>query len=879
LAEQLNPALLKKQAMKIIQFLAILAFLWPAGNGYAQAGNNSRVGITSFKVAGICGQCKDRIEAALRINGITTATWDLETQLLSASVDSARVSVEEMHALVAAAGHDTYLNKASGEVYNHLPACCRYREAGTIFQLDPANAGTGLGSPSASSGITQHAKSTRGIVLAEDEKGNFTPLAGASVVWAETGKGTATDEQGSFTILDAGQRLIISHAGFLPDTIDAFPENELKIVLATGRQLQEVKVNAYRASTYISNLDPYRTQVITQKELFKAACCNLSESFETNPSVDVSYNDAVTGSKQIQLLGLAGIYTQLTVENLPGPRGLATVLGLNSIPGTWIESIQLNKGTGSVANGYESIAGQINVELKKPATSEQLYANLYVNDFGRTDLNLNLTRKLGSKWATTLLLHNDYFNNKRLDMNKDKFRDLPTGNLFSAINRWSYDNGQGFITQFGVKLLDDQKTGGQVDYNPSVDKYAGTRYGLEINIKRLEGFAKIGYVFPGKKYQSIGLQLSAADHRQESYFGMTNYTARQKNLYSNFIYQSILHSTLHKFRTGLSVVYDEYDEMFNGQHHQRREMVPGAFFEYTFTPSAKFDLVAGVRQDHNNLYGWFTTPRLNMRYEPFKGTVVRVSIGRGQRTANIFAENNAVFASSRQVQILALTNGGAYGLTPEIAWNKGITIDQRFKLFNRPASFGIDFFRNDFTNQVVVDVENPRLVKFYNLRGSSYSNSLQVELSFTPFAKVDVKLAHRLFDVNTTYSEQLLQKPLTARNRSFANIGYEVKGWKFDYTASFSGRKRLPATVSNPPAFQRPGFSSPFVTMNAQVSKTLGKDKLVDVYVGGENLSNTYQHDAIIAASQPFSEYFDASMIWGLITGRMLYAGVRLKLK
>ncbi len=864
--------------MKILQLLMVLAFCWPTGNGYAQTSNGG-VEVIRFKVAGICDQCKDRIEASLQIPGIANVTWDLETKLLSASVDTMQVPIEKMHALVAASGHDTYLKKAASEVYAILPACCRYRETGINLQPDSSHVDTGRALQPVNSEIHVGGKNIKGVVLAEDQKGNFTPLAGASVVWAETGKGTATGDGGIFTLSNAGKRLIISHAGFLPDTIDAFPQNEVKIILATGRQLQEVKVNAFRASTYIANPDPFRTQVITQKELFKAACCNLSESFETNPSVDVSYNDAVTGSKQIQLLGLAGIYTQLTVENLPGPRGIATTLGLNSIPGTWIESIQLNKGTGSVANGYESIAGQINVELKKPATAEQLYANLYVNDFGRSDLNLNLSRKLGTKWATTLLLHNDYFNNKRLDMNKDKFRDLPTGNLFSAVNRWSYDNGQGFISQFGVKYLDDQKTGGEVDYNPATDKYAGTRYGLQINIKRVEGFAKIGFVFPGKKYQSIGLQLSAANHRHESYFGITNYNARQKSLYSNLIYQSILHSTVHKFRTGVSVVYDEYKEHFNVQNYQRREVVPGAFFEYTFTPSAKFDLVAGIRQDRNSLYGWFTTPRLNLRYEPFKGTVLRASVGRGQRTANIFAENNSVLASARQVQILASANGGAYGLTPEIAWNKGLTIDQKFKLFNRPASFGIDFFRNDFTNQVVVDVEDPRLIKFYNLRGKSYSNSLQVELSFTPLARLDVKMAHRLFDVKTTYSDQLVQKPLTARNRSFANIGYEVEGWKFDYTLSFNGRKRLPRTTGNPPAFQRPGYSSSFVTMNAQVSKTLGKAKSVDVYLGGENLSNTYQHDAIIAASQPFSEHFDASMIWGPITGRMLYAGVRLKLK
>lgn len=729
------------------------------------------------------------------------------------------------------------------------------------------------------SGSRTEEVTVNGVVLAEDSKGAFKPLAGASIMWLNTTSGTTTDENGVFNIKSNGERLVVSYAGYRPDTISVFPQKELKIILATGKQLNEVKVTSSRAATYINANDPFRTSNITQKELFKAACCNLSESFETNPSVDVSYSDAVTGSKQIQLLGLAGIYTQLTVENLPGPRGLATSLGLNSIPGTWIESMQLNKGTGSVANGFESIAGQINVELKKPATSERLYANMYVNDFGRTDVNLNLTHQLNNKWATTLLLHNDYFRNKMLDFNKDGFRDLPTGNLFSAVNRWSYDNSKGVMSQFGIKFLDDKKTGGQVHFEPSKDMVPNHHYGLQINTRRVEGFGKIGYVFPQKKYQSIGLQLSAFNHQQNSYFGMTNYNAKQQNFYSNLIYQSIINSTIHKFRTGLSFVYDKYNEDFKANNYQRKEVVPGAFFEYTYTPSEKFDLVAGIREDHNSLYGFFTTPRLNVRYEPIKGTIIRASAGRGQRTANIFAENNGVFASSRQVNIIASSASGAYGLKPEVAWNKGISIDQKFKLFSRAASLGVDFFRNDFTNQVVVDLEDARAIKFYNLQGKSYSNSFQAELTFIPVQQFDVKLAYRLFDVKTTYNEQLLQKPLTAQDRAFANLAYETNGWKFDYTVSYSSRKRLPSTAVNPVQYQQPSYSPSFATMNAQVSKTLGKKNLFDIYLGGENLSNYYQKNAIIAATQPFSEYFDASMIWGPITGRMFYAGMRFRIK
>jgi outer membrane receptor for ferrienterochelin and colicin len=701
-------------------------------------------------------------------------------------------------------------------------------------------------------------------------------------MWLGTNMGVLTDNNGIFKIVadTPVQRLVISYTGYESDTISVRPSNEVRVVMASAGHLKEVKVTARQKATYLSLLNPIRTQVMTDKELFKAACCNLSESFETNPSVDVSYNDAITGSKQIQLLGLSGNYTQLTVENLPGPRGIATPLGLNSIAGPWVESIQLTKGIGSVANGYESIAGQINIELKKPEGSERVFANAYVNDFGKTDLNLNVTQKFKSKWSTGFLLHDDFLNNTSLDFNKDGFRDLPTGNLFSGINRWKFDNGRGWLMQFGVKFLNDRRTGGEVNYNASKDKLTTNSYGVGIVTSRYEEFAKIGYVFPRKKYKSFGLQLSSFQHEQDSYFGLTTYNARQNNFYSNLIYQSIIGTAAHKFRTGLSFVYDKYNENFRSVDYARNEIVPGAFFEYTYSASDKFNTVLGLRADHNNLFGFFVTPRVHLRYEPVKGTTIRVSGGRGERTANIFAENLGTFISSRQVHILTTNTGKAYGLDPEIAWNEGVTIDQKFKLFKRTGAIAIDFFRTDFQNQVVVDVDKTaREVNFYNLSGRSYSNSFQVEINHEILPKLDLRVAYRLFDVKTTYHGELLTRPLVAKHRAFSNIAYETKGWKFDYTVTFNGTKRIPFTGDNPAPYQLSENSPSYFQMSAQVSKTLGKKHPFDIYVGGENLTNYYQQNPVLASDQPFGPYFDASMVWGPLSGRMFYGGVRYKIK
>ncbi|HXR82720.1 MAG TPA: carboxypeptidase-like regulatory domain-containing protein [Hanamia sp.] len=831
--------------------------------GMASAQNN--VDSTStFRVYGECVQCQHRIENALKIKGVQSANWDITTKILNVVYDPSAIHLQQIKSKILSVGHDLEDQKADDKIYNALPECCHYRDK---IVEEPVSA------PS------KDEHSITGIVVSEDTKGNFIPLEGASIFWNGSTDGTVSDKHGFFSIPENenNKQLVVTYAGFQSDSIDVGNSHQLQVVLASNGQLKAIKINGKPKFSYINGLGSMRSLMINSNDLLKAACCNLSESFETNPSVDVSYSDAVTGSRQIELLGLAGIYTQLTVENLPGPRGIATPLGLNSIAGPWIESIQLSKGTGSVANGYESIAGQINVELKKPETSEKLYVNAYTNDMGKTDINANMAEHLNGHWSTIFLLHDDFLFNK-IDFNKDGFRDLPTGNLFSGVNEWNYTSNKGLEIHFGAKALIDNKTGGQVDYNPD-DKFTTNHYGLGINTNRYEGFAKIGYIFPEKKYQSIGLQLSTFNHDQNSYFGLIQYNAQQSNFYSNLIYQSIIGNSSHKFRAGLSFNADYYNELYKTETYKRNEIVPGAFFEYTYNMNDKFSAVAGLRADHDNLFGWFVTPRLNVRYEPVKGTVIHLSGGRGQRTANIFAENTGALVSARSVQIISNSSGKAYGLNPEVAWNKGITIDQKMKLFSRDAMLSFDFYRNDFVNQVVADLEDPRVIKFYNLIGKSFSNSFQAEFNFIPVEKLDVRLAYRWYDVRTSFGNQLLEKPFTAANRAFINLGYEIKNWKFNYTVNYIGRKRIPSTKENPVQYQMPEYSPSYISMNAQVSKAFGKNKAFELYLGGENLTNYFQKNVIISADQPFGKYFDASMVWGPVSGRLLYGGLRYKIK
>lgn len=719
----------------------------------------------------------------------------------------------------------------------------------------------------------------RGVVAEENEKGEIAPLIGANVHWMGTTVGAATDLNGVFSVpcRHETEELVISYVGYRPDTVKIENHEYVTIILKDAGMLKGVEVKYKKKTTEVSFIDPIQTSQINEQELFKAACCNLSESFETTPSVDVSFTDAVTGTRQIQMLGLAGGYTLVSRENIPYVRGLASNVGLSFIPGTWIKSIQLIKGTGSVVNGFEGIAGQINTELKRPEEKEKLFVNAYLNQEGRMEGNINFSNKVNPKWRTTTLLHVNGKLFKR-DTNEDNFLDFPTGYAATAMNRWRFDNYRGLESEFGVSGLRSDQTGGEMNFNRNAPRDTKNGYGARIQTNRVEAFLKVGYVFPQKRYKSFGSQFSGVWHDQNSYFGLRDYEAKQYSFYSNLIYQSIIANTDHKFKTGASFQLDYFDEMLDTAAFVRNEKVPGAFFEYTYTHLDKVTIVAGLRSDYNNLYGFFFTPRLHTRFAITDKTVLRLSAGRGQRTANIIAENLGMLASSRRIRIISSNDEAGFRLNPEIAWNYGINLTQEFRLGKRSGTLTMDYYRTDFQQQVVVDIDdNPQEILFYNLSGKSYSNSVQAQVDYEPVRNLNIRLSYRWYDVKTSYTRGTLEKPLVSPHRAFVNLGYETgKTWKFDCTLQWLSRKRIPYTASNPQEYVLGNYSPDYFLLNAQVSKLFKKG--IEVYVGMENITGYTQDAPILAADAPFSPYFDSALVWGPIFGRTAYAGFRFKL-
>ena len=732
----------------------------------------------------------------------------------------------------------------------------------------------------------------KGVIMEANEKNERIGLAGANLYWLNTDVGTVTDINGYFTLSYKPEyhKLVISYVGFKTDTLTISTSQNIKHRLEPADNLGAVTVKSRRQTTAKSYFKAANVINVSSDELLKAACCNLSESFETNPSIDVNFADAISGTRQIKMLGLTSPYILIATENIPSIRGASQAYGLSFIPGTWVESIQITKGAGSVVNGFESIAGQINTELVKPSTDDKLFVNLYGATSERLELNTHINTKVSNKWHTGLYIHGNT-HNKQHDVNNDGFLDMPKFNQINVMNRWQYtDTEKGFVSFINLKFLNDEKQTGELDFRPETDKLTTNSpvlsgdevWGSEIDTRRYEISTKFGYVNPEIPWQSLGVQTAFSSHKQDSYFGLNQYDITHNSLYANAIYNSIISDSRHKIKTGVSYTYDHYDEFVNATDYDRTENSVGAFFEYSFNNLELLNLTAGVRIDNHNLLGTFITPRIHARYSPWSKSAFRASFGRGKRSANIFTENQQLFSTSRQINILN-SGGSVYGLDPEIAWNYGLSYLQGFNLFGRKADITLDYYKTDFQNQVVVDWEIPKEINFYNLNGKSFANSFQAEFNYNPFEHFDLRMAYKFYDVKTDYNSGRLERPLTPKHRFFANVGYktvqdegQLGRWKFDVTFNWLSDQRYASAIANAVEYQLPERTPTVATLNAQITKVFSPK--FEVYLGGENITNVRQPNPILGVEDPFGANFDSTFVYGPIFGSMYFAGLRYRL-
>ncbi|MCB0531985.1 MAG: TonB-dependent receptor [Lewinellaceae bacterium] len=718
----------------------------------------------------------------------------------------------------------------------------------------------------------ESSKTVYGIVTNEKEE----LLIGATVQWAGTLIGTITDTLGRFWIPRQAKaaKLQVTYVGYDPAQVEILPHEDSIWVEVMGiTQIKEVTVSDDRFDTHVSTLETRNVESIHRNELRKAPCCNLSESFETNGVADVTYSNALTGVKEIQMLGLRGIYSQFMVENRPTLTGIATPFAFEFIPGTWLNGIQLAKGASTVNNGYTGITGQVNADLVKPHTDHPLFVNAFTSTEGRGELNVHMNKKGKGKISHGLLTHASIVENK-WDMNDDNFYDAPNRHQLNGLYRVFYE-GPEVCAQFNVQALTDRRTGGQIR---PIDGIPGL-FGVDQQNDRVEVWGKMGreHLF-GKPYIEIGNIVSASWHHTEAVYGSNRYQATQRSVYWQSLFQTIIGTTDHKVVFAPSVQHDNIDETVNEGDLGRTETVPGAMAEYTFSrPNLDMGIpdlvvVLGGRADWNSRFGWFLTPRLSAKYNFSIESVVRISAGRGFRSPNLIAENISLLASNRPLHFAA-------DLGYEEAWNYGINFTQNFKLAGRSGSFSFDFYRTNFQQQILVDVDqSPTDVFFYNVDGKSFSNSLLATLQYAPLPGLDVKLVYKWNDVRATFADgQTRAIPLVAKHRGLLTLDYTTpnKKWMFNTNVQLVGPQRLPDNSQIPHEYAHDFHrkkSPVYGLWSAQITRSWKK---VEFYLGGENLTGFQQHQAIIAVNEPNSPYFNGSQLWAPVMGTVGYLGVR----
>lgn len=705
----------------------------------------------------------------------------------------------------------------------------------------------------------------KGVVRGADTL-QTAPLKNVKITLLRAGTTVYSNEDGSFEILLGKQSpdtLLFVAKGYRTDRLvvtraDRFAA--LNVVLVSGQLVREIVVSGGKDAHGISKLKTLHVEELTSAEFRKAACCNLSESFETNATVDVSMSDAISGAKKIQLLGLDAVYTQLQFENIPFLRGLESAFGMGVIPGTWLESIQITKGTGSVVNGYESMAGLVNLEFKKPKDLPQLYLNAYQNRFGRTELNLQSGQQLNERWHMGLFLSSATIYGN-LDHNQDGFKDQALTQSFNLLQRFSYQ-GKKMEAQLGVQAYVDDKTGGQMSFN----KQNPVGYGMALQSQHLSAFSKTGF-FGKRPGQSLGVITNVKVQDLDGFFGLRAFQGKERRLYLNAIYDDIIGSSDHKIKVGASFLalrILQYAGQPSGGAQlglTRTEIVPGVFAEYTYSGN-RLSAVLGARYDQHNLAGGQFSPRAHLKYALTPQLDLRLTSGRAWRMPNFVVDNLSLLASSK-------TWIANQSLQPEISWNIGASLVQGFSFKKRKGSISLDAYYTRFSQQLVADRDSIfEMVVFKNLADNSVARVIQTEFAYEVVRGLDLRLAYKFQDVRALYNGALQNQVLVPRQRYFVNLAYQTrnKRWAYDLTYSRYSAVRLP----------HHGQSTPWALLNAQVTRNWKK---LEFYLGGENLLNFTQHAPIIDAANPFGPNFDATQVWAPIMGWNVYLGLRFTLK
>ena len=694
---------------------------------------------------------------------------------------------------------------------------------------------------------------------------------------------------------------------FISLTIVILAQEELpKDTIIVSQHLDEVVATGVGKGNSINKIALLKTEDISQRGLQKMACCNVAESFENSSTISVGYSDAISGARQIRMMGLAGIYTQILDESRPIQNRLAQPYALTYTPGAWLAGISISKGLTSVISGHEAITGQINLEHRKPTDRERLYLNVYLDDELRTEVNMaSAMPVVENKIFSQLLFHGSADSNVRhTDANNDGFRDVAETHTASIANKWLCMADNGMQIRWGYKILHDGRTGGENDFRYHYrdrKRYPNSKmYGAHIANSLVNGYVKIAIPVGSVILDTIGVndrQSNIAVVADYEYYhsgqfaGLNQYDGIQHCGALSLLYTHYF-NLRHTLTTTVQWHTADYHELLlnslhipglpaaKWQNYDRRETEIGAAAEYTYQQNEKLQVVAGLRFDYNSLIKKaLITPRFHLKYTPIHSTSLRLSAGLGHRVSQVLTDNIAMLATGRDLILPRYDDSDFNPL--ESAFNGGISVTHTIDL--RRAGFmtiSVDYFHTQFFNKVLLDQEygnNPDNIHIYSTSHPCFSDAWQADITWTPVERLEIVASFR-YNLSRVAQPQidggykLIEPTLTSRYKGLINIQYATKfrRWIFDFTAQINGPARMPATST-----RQSRMSPVYPNLFAQVTYRI---KQWEIYIGCENITGYMQHDAIESPEAPFSTRFNSMNIYGPLMGRKFYAGFRLSI-
>lgn len=714
---------------------------------------------------------------------------------------------------------------------------------------------------------------------------NGEPVPAVSIIVNPVNKVLSADNDGNYEVANlpyGNYELIFSSVGSKNERRKVVL-NKPEIILDIAMQDENTSLDEVVITGTMKEISrtesPIPVEIITPKLFKKNPTASLFEAVGMVNGVQPQLNCNVCNTGDIHINGMEGPYTMILIDGMPIVSALSTVYGLNGIPNSIVERIEVVKGPASSLYGSEAMGGIINVITKSPVKAPVISADYFVTSWGEQSLDAAVKMKAGT--ATSLLGIN-YFNyGVRSDKNGDNFTDVTQQNRISIFNKWNFERKDNRVFSLAGRYVYEDRWGGEMQWDK---KWRGSDsiYGESIYTNRAE---LIGlYQLPVS--EKIFTQFSYNWHDQNSYYGTTPYMATQQ---VGFVqaYWDKQFGEKHNFLLGAAMRYTVYDDNTPAtanaegtENKPQRTPLPGLFIQDEWTLNDKHKLLGGYRFDYDKNHGGVHSPRVAYKFSPNANNIIRASFGTGFRVVNLFTEDHAALTGARDVVITET-------LKPERSYNSNLNYVLKVPTDFAFMNFDITGFYSYFTNKIVGDFDSdPNKIIYDNLKGHAISQgvSLNTDITFTFPLKVLAGISYMdVFQIEDRGNgdERIQQLHAPKWSGNFV-ASYSFKNnYSIDLTGNWYGPMRLPILPND----YRPEYSPWFCIANIQFTKKF--DYGLEFYGGMKNIFDFVPKDPIMRPFDPFDKNvddpvsnpngytFDPSYNYASMQGRRVYLGIR----